>query len=84
MTHVPLRMCVVCRRHLPLSELIRVVADKESQTIVPDIHKKKFGRGAYVCRNIECINKAEKRHILERHLKYQMSDGVYKLMEDLI
>ena len=84
MTHVPLRMCVVCRRHLPLSELIRVVADKESQTIVPDIHKKKFGRGAYVCRNVECIKKAEKRQTFERHLKYPVSEGLYKLAEELV
>lgn len=84
MTHVPLRMCVVCRRHLPLSELIRIVADKESQTIVPDIHKKKFGRGAYICRNIDCIKKAEKRHIPERHLKYPVAEGLYKQAEELV
>ncbi len=84
MTHIPLRMCVVCRRHLPLAELIRVVADKESQTIVPDIHKKKFGRGAYICRNTDCISKAEKKRVLERHLKYPVSDGLYELAEELV
>lgn len=84
MTHVPLRMCIVCRRHLPLSELIRMVADKESRMIVPDIHKKKIGRGAYICRNIDCIKKAEKRQIPQRHLKYPVSEELYKLAEDMV
>ena len=60
MAHIPLRMCVVCRERCPASEFLRVVVDKESQTVIPDIHKKREGRGAYICRASECIRKAEK------------------------
>ncbi|MGN1116250.1 MAG: YlxR family protein, partial [Candidatus Ornithomonoglobus sp.] len=48
MAHIPLRMCVACRAHRPAAEFIRVVADKESQTVIPDIHKKSEGRGSYI------------------------------------
>lgn len=84
MTHVPLRMCAVCRKHLPAAELIRAVADKESQTVVADMEKKKFGRGAYICRNAECIKKAQKNRTLEKHLKCKVSEEFYTLAEDLV
>lgn len=84
MAHIPLRMCVVCRAHRPVNELIRVTADKDSQLIEPDIHKKKQGRGAYVCRNPECIRKAEKKRSLERHLKCAASEELYRRAEDMI
>lgn len=77
-------MCAVCRKHLPTAELIRAVADKETQTVVADIDKKKFGRGAYICRNAECIQKAQKNRTLEKHLKYKVSEEFYALAEDLV
>lgn len=84
MAHIPLRMCVACRARRPASEMIRMVADKESQRIVPDIDKKLPGRGAYLCRNRECIKKAEKRRGLERHLNYTEAEEVYRQAEDMI
>lgn len=84
MTHIPMRMCVACRQMQPAGELIRFVADKESQTIVADIHKKKFGRGAYLCRNAQCIGNARKKRMLERHLRYTAADGLYDTAEEMI
>lgn len=84
MAHIPLRMCVVCRTHSPASELLRVVVDKESQTVIPDIHKKNEGRGAYICRNPECIRKAEKKRSFYRHLKCAAAEELYRQLEDML
>ncbi|MGM9937855.1 MAG: RNase P modulator RnpM [Candidatus Ornithomonoglobus sp.] len=84
MAHIPLRMCVVCRARRPASELMRVVVDKESQTVIPDIHRKSEGRGAYICRDSECIKKAEKRRSFERHLKCAAAEELYRQLEDMI
>lgn len=84
MAHIPQRMCVACRTRRPAAELIRVVADKETQKIVPDIHRKLPGRGAYICRSLECIKKAEKKRGPERHLNCAASEELYRQAEDMI
>lgn len=84
MTHIPLRMCVACREMKPVSELIRVVAAKDSDIAELDIHKKKFGRGAYMCAKLECIKKAEKKRCLERHLKCKNAAELYSQAEELL
>lgn len=73
--HIPKRMCVACRQMKPKNELIRVVkTDCGAET---DINQNKFGRGAYVCNNAECINNAKKRRAFSKHFKMQISDNIY-------
>ena len=46
----------------PQNELIRLVRDNKTGEIKFDCDKKKlFGRGAYICKNIDCIRNAEKK-----------------------
>ena len=82
--HTPLRMCVVCRKHRPTEELLRITIDKKTSAPKIDGDKKNDGRGAYICRNKMCIEKAEKKHILERHLKCNASDTLYREAEGLV
>lgn len=85
MAHIPLRMCVVCRTRRPAQELIRVVADKELHELRADsIDKKTQVRGAYICRSTECIKRAEKKRVLERHLNCGASESFYRQAEDMI
>lgn len=84
MTHIPLRMCVACREMKPAAELIRIVAAKGSDTAELDIHKKKFGRGAYICADAGCIKKAEKKRCLERHLNCKNAAELYRQAEELL
>lgn len=82
MTHIPLRMCVACRNHKPVDELMRITVTDGVATA--DSDKKNFARGAYICRNAECIKKAEKKHIIERHLKCSANPELYvRLVETL-
>lgn len=62
--------------------LIRIV--NENGTAVLDMEKKHFGRGAYICKNPDCIKKAQKKNILERHLKCKISEELYEQCEKLV
>lgn len=84
MAHIPQRMCIACREMKQPSELIRFVAAKGSELAEIDENKKKFGRGAYLCRNIECIKKAEKKRGLERQLKCSNAFELYRQAEEMV
>lgn len=84
MKHVPMRMCVACRKMYPQNELIRFVRDNETGEIKIDQNKKLFGRGAYICRKIECVQLAGKKRGIERHFKCAVPKELYKQAEDLI
>ena len=81
----PLRKCAVCGEMKAKKELIRVVRTTEDDADIEiDLTGKKNGRGAYICRLEECIEKAAKTKALERSLKMQISKDVYdKLKKEL-
>lgn len=62
---VPTRQCVGCREHKPKRELVRVVRTPEGQVTL-DRSGKMNGRGAYLCRSKECLQRAMKARALER------------------
>ena len=64
---IPMRMCVGCREMKEKKLLIRVVRSPEGEVSL-DPGGKKSGRGAYVCRNAECLKRAIKQQQLERQL----------------
>ena len=64
---IPMRMCVGCREMKEKKLLIRVVRSPEGEVSL-DPGGKKSGRGAYVCRNAECLKRAIKQKQLERQL----------------
>ena len=61
-------------------ELIRVIKTPEDE-IVLDETGRKNGRGAYICKNHECFQKAKKTKALERSLKIKVSDEIYNELE---
>ncbi|MDU5110042.1 MAG: YlxR family protein [Clostridium sp.] len=80
---IPLRMCTGCMEMKPKKELIRVVKSPEGEVSV-DLTGKKSGRGAYVCKNEECLEKAFKAKRLSRNLDIAISEEVYnKLREEI-
>lgn len=83
MKHIPLRMCVACRTMRPQNELIRIVKDKETGKISFDTEKKLMGRGAYICKNPDCVKLAEKKRGLERCFKCAVPRGIYDEAKDL-
>lgn len=77
---VPLRMCLGCQEMKPKKELIRIVRNKENETSV-DFSGKKPGRGAYICKSIECFEKARKGKRLEKAFEAKIEDDVYDTLK---
>lgn len=80
---IPLRKCVACNERKSKSDLIRIVK-KEDKKVEIDLTGKANGRGAYICRNVDCIDEAEKTKKLSRALKMEVSKDVYEELKKLV
>ena len=81
---VPLRMCAGCGQMKPKKELVRVVKSPEGEISI-DLSGRKPGRGAYICRDINCLKAARKARRLEKSFSCRIPDEVYdRLEEELI
>ena len=77
---VPLRKCLGCDEMIGKKGLLRIVRSKEGE-ISLDLTGKKSGRGAYICRDLQCFEKARKRKAFERSLKCKIPDEVYDRLQ---
>ena len=77
---IPLRQCVGCGEMKNKKEMIRVLKTTEDE-ICLDATGKKNGRGAYICRSRECLQKACKNKGLERSFKMSIPAAVYETLE---
>ena len=72
---IPMRTCIACKTSKPKKELIRVV--KFNEEIKLDLTGKANGRGAYVCKDVECIKKLKKGKLLNRAFSCEVSNETY-------
>lgn len=77
---VPMRQCVGCGEMKGKREMMRVLRTPEGD-IVLDTTGKKNGRGAYLCKDPDCLKKAEKNRGLERSFKIKIPEEVYRNLE---
>ena len=77
MKKIPLRQCVGCGEMKSKKEMMRVVKSAEGE-ISLDLTGKKNGRGAYLCSQKECLEKAGKNKGLERSFKMSIPAEVYE------
>ncbi len=78
-----LRMCIVCREHSDKKELLRIVKNKEGEIFV-DKTGKANGRGAYICKDKECLEKLKKTKGINRAFKCEVKNDVYdKIGEEI-
>ena len=77
---IPMRMCLGCGEMKPKRELIRVLKSKEGDSSL-DLTGKKSGRGAYICKSVECFEKARKARKFERSFSCMISEDIYNSME---
>lgn len=80
---IPLRSCVVTRERLPKQELLRVVRTKEGEVKIDDSGKMN-GRGAYIKKDLDVLEKAKKTHALARCLEVEIPESVYEEIENMI
>ena len=83
MKKIPMRSCVVTGEKCEKKDLIRVVRDNTGRVFV-DTTGKANGRGAYLKRDIEVINKAKKNKILDRRLEVEVDSSIYEELESMI
>ena len=76
---IPMRMCLGCNEMKPKKELIRVVKSPEGE-ISLDFKGKAAGRGAYICRSTECLEKARKARRFEKSFSCKIEESVYEVM----
>ncbi|MDR2525457.1 MAG: YlxR family protein [Oscillospiraceae bacterium] len=76
----PLRKCLGCNEMKPKRTLVRAVKSPEGALSL-DLTGKAPGRGAYLCRDTECLRKARKRKGLERAFKCAVPPEIYDRME---
>ena len=77
---IPLRQCVGCHEMKSKKEMLRVLKTTEEE-IVLDTTGKMNGRGAYLCKNAECLKKAIKQRGIERSLKREIEKSVSEKLE---
>ena len=78
---VPQRTCMGCQAKKDKRELVRIVRSPEGEISV-DMTGKKPGRGAYICPDLECLNKVVKSKRLERSLETSISQEIYEMLKE--
>ena len=73
----PQRMCIVCRIRRDKQDFLRIVKQPGGQIVI-DNGGKLSGRGAYICHDEECIEKAVKKRQLSRAFRGAVDDAVYE------
>ena len=77
---IPLRQCIGCGEMKNKKEMMRVIKDAQGE-ISLDVTGKKNGRGAYVCFNEECLQKAIRNKGLERSFKMSIDRSIYECLQ---
>ena len=80
---IPLRTCAVTKEALPKKELLRVVRTPEGNVVVDETGKVN-GRGAYLKKDLEVLEKAKKSKILEKRLECSIEENVNDEIKKII
>lgn len=83
MKSLPQRTCMGCNSKKDKKDLIRIVKNKEG-VISIDKTGKANGRGAYICNNISCLEKAVKSKRIERVFETKISEEIYESLRGVI
>ena len=81
--HIPQRTCMGCRTKKGKQELLKITKNKQN-VINVDKEGKNQGRGAYICYNIDCLDKCIKNKRLERALGSKLENEIYERLREVI
>ncbi len=73
-------MCIACRQMQPKGSLIKVVKSPLGTVAIDDTYKLP-GRGAYICKESQCIEKAIKKRLLNKSFSANIVQEVYSELE---
>lgn len=83
MKKIPQRTCIGCNTKKDKRDFIRIVKNKENEIEV-DKTGKMQGRGAYICDNMDCLEKAIKSKRLEKSFEMQISNEIYEKLRGVM
>ena len=83
MKSIPQRTCMGCNSKKDKKDLIRIVKNNKNEISI-DKTGKQDGRGAYICNNVQCLEKATKTKRLEKALGLKISDEIYSNLKNII
>lgn len=83
MKKIPQRSCIICKAQKNKQDLLRIVKNNNNEIKVDEIDKEP-GRGAYICYNTECLEKAKKNKRIEKNLEHKIEEEIYKEIENII
>ena len=83
MKKIPPRTCLGCMQSKNKSELVRIVKQNDGKIFV-DKTGKANGRGAYICNNVECLDKAIKSKRLEKNFETKIDNEIYESLRGVI
>lgn len=78
---IPTRRCTGCGEHFGKQTLVRIVRSPLGE-ISLDTTGKKPGRGAYICKNATCLQKAQRAHRIEQALGVTISDEIFSAIRE--
>ena len=79
----PARTCIACGSQREKNELLRIVRSSEGNIEV-DLTGKKNGRGAYICKSEDCLNKAIKQKKFERIFERDIAQELYESIRGVV
>lgn len=77
------RMCMGCNNKKDKKDLIRIVLSKNGEITI-DKTGKLEGRGAYICDNIDCLEKVIKTKKLEKSFDTKIEEQIYNKLRSII
>ena len=83
MKKIPQRMCVVTHIKTDKRNLLRIVKNKDGEIFI-DESGKQNGKGAYITKDLNVLNDAKKKKVLEKVFEVEDLSDLYKSIEDLL
>lgn len=83
MKKLPQRTCMGCNAKKDKIDLIRIVKGKGGE-IFADQSGKMEGRGAYICKSEECLNKCIKNKRFLKNFEIEIGDNTYENLKEII
>ena len=80
---MPQRRCVGCREMKDKPQVVRIVCNADGNISIDETGKA-HGRGAYICKNADCLKKAQKSKGLERSFKRAVPQEIYDTLTNVI
>lgn len=83
MKKIPQRTCIGCIDKKDKTDLIRIIKNNKGQIVV-DLSGKQDGRGTYICKNEECLEKAVKSKRILKYFDLKIGDEAYENIKKVI